>query len=268
MKNINYISKIKLTPWRKISIGSWKPKGDSSIYVFEDFIVDDVLIFCEKYNISLNSFIIKALSLTIDKHKRINSTIRFGNIYEREANSIFVHVLPEQNDDDLTGIIINEAYKKNILDIDLEFKEKVNGVKKGNDRFMKSKKSFRYIPGFFSKYLMDFLSFIMYSLNIYNSYFPSVKDPFGSIMLTNLGILDVEKALCPIAPYTRIPMVVSVGKISLRPIIIDEEVDKAKVSTFGFTFDHRIMDGIHFSKFIKTLRSYFKSPDLIINDVL
>lgn len=247
----------------KISIGSWKPKGDSSIYVFEDFVIDDVLNFCNQEQISLNTFIIKSLSKTIKKHSRINSVIRFGNIYEREKNSIFVHVLPNEITDDLSGLIIEDAYKKNINDIDLDFKSEVNKVKSGQDKLNKSKSNFKYLPAFFSKLVMDTLSFIMYSLNFHSTFLPSPKDPFGSIMVTNLETLNVEKALCPIAPYTRIPMVVSVGKTTLKPIISDGEIKKGNVTTLGFTFDHRIMDGIHFSFFLNTLRTFFNQPELL-----
>ena len=265
MKHIHYASKTKLSAWRKISIGSWKPKGDSSTYVFEDFKVDNVLRFCDKQKVSFTSFVVKALSKTIDKNTRINSIIRFGNIYQRESNTIFVHTIPNTSVDDLSGVLINEAHQKEINIVDEEFKSKINKVKKGEEIHQVSKTMFKRIPAFFSKIILDGLSFLMYNFNIYFKFFKTPKDPFGSIMLTNVGSLNIQKALCPIAPYTKIPMVVSLGRIELKPMVFNEEIIKSKISTFGFTFDHRLMDGIHFSRFLATLNTFFTDPKLILN---
>ncbi|WP_405562359.1 2-oxo acid dehydrogenase subunit E2 [Polaribacter sp. Asnod6-C07] len=264
MKHIKYKSKLKLSPWRKISLGSWKPKGDSSTYVFEDFNVDKVLVFCKQQSISFNSFVIKALSSTINKNNRINSIVRFGNIYQREKNTIFIHTLTNRTKDDLSGVLIEEAFSKEIKEVDIEFKSEIKKVKKGEEKHISSKRNFKIIPAILSKYTLDFLSFLMYSLNIHINLFPSPKDPFGSVMLTNIGSLNLQKAFCPIAPYTRIPMVVSLGRIELKPTILNNEIVKSNISTFGFTFDHRIMDGIHFSKFIETFQSFFSNPKLIL----
>lgn len=265
MRHINYTTKLKLSPWRKISIGSWKPKGDSSIYAFEDFNVDKVLEFCKHQSISFSSFVIKALSSTIHQNNRINSIIRFGNMYQREKNTVFVHTLKDVKEDDLSGVLMEEAYTKEIHRVDREFKIEVENVKNGKEKHLSSKKSFKKVPSFLSKYMLDGLSFLMYSLNIHFKQFPSIKDPFGSVMLTNIGSLNLQKAFCPIAPYTRIPMVVSLGRIEQKPTIVQDEIVKSNIATFGFTFDHRIMDGIHFSKFIATFQSFFSDPKLILN---
>lgn len=264
MKHIKYRSKLKLSPWRKISIGSWKPKGDSSIYAFEDFNVDKVLEFCKQQSISFSSFVIKALSSTINQNNRINSIIRFGNMYQREKNTIFVHTLNNEIVDDLSGVLIEEAFSKEIKQVDIQLKEEIKKVKQGDEKHKASKKSFKKIPVILSKYTLNFLSFLMYALNIHFKQLPSIKDPFGSVMLTNIGSLNLQKAFCPIAPYTKIPMVVSLGRIELKPIVLNDEIIKSKMATFGFTFDHRIMDGIHFSKFIETFQSFFFNPKLIL----
>ncbi|PQJ78654.1 2-oxo acid dehydrogenase subunit E2 [Polaribacter porphyrae] len=264
MKHISYKSKLKLSAWRKISLGSWKPRGDSSIYAFEDFNVDNVIEFCKNQSISFSSFVIKALSSTINQNKRINSIIRFGSIYQRAQNTIFVHTLKNTNEDDLSGVLIKEAFRKEIHKVDKEFKTEIEKVKKGKEKHGASKQSFQKIPAMLSKYVLDGLSFLMYSLNIHFKQLPSIKDPFGSVMLTNIGSLNLQKAFCPIAPYTRIPMVVSLGRIELKPTIFKGEIVKSNMATFGFTFDHRIMDGMHFSKFIETFQSFFLNPKLIL----
>lgn len=264
MKNIVYKSKSKLTPWRKISLGSWKPKGDSSIYAIEEIEVTSAIEFCKEKNISLHCFVIKALSITLEKHPQINSVIRFGKIFRRKEISVFSHALPNIEYDDLSGVKIKEGHIKNIENINKEFHSELKKVQNGTDLYVKPKKGFKFVPALCSKIVLDFLSYIMYSLNIHFNFFPSLKDPFGSIMLTNIGSLGISKALCPIAPYTRIPMVVSMGCIELKPWIKNDNIIKAKIISFGFTFDHRIMDGVHYGLFSKTFKRFFTNPKMIL----
>ncbi|CAL2076623.1 2-oxo acid dehydrogenase subunit E2 [Tenacibaculum sp. 190524A02b] len=262
-KNVEYRSRLTLSPWRKISVGSWKPKGDSSIYVFEDITVDKVLLFCKLHKISFTSFLIKVLSKTIQENPRINSVIRFGNIYQRENISVFAHALKNSLEDDLSGILIENAHTIKIEEVDAIFKNELTVLKEGKDAYVKSKNNFKLIHPFLVKSILNFLSFISYSLNIHLSFLKIPKDSFGSIMLTNVGSLGIAKAFCPIAPYTRIPMVVSVGGVTLKPWIVDGQIQKVNLVTFGFTFDHRIMDGKHFADFITTFRTFFETPELI-----
>jgi pyruvate/2-oxoglutarate dehydrogenase complex dihydrolipoamide acyltransferase (E2) component len=92
------------------------------------------------------------------------------------------------------------------------------------------------------------------------------KNAFGSIMLTSIGSLGITKAFCPIAPYTKIPMVVSIGKIESKPIVNNQKIEIKKVLSLGFTFDHRVMDGMHFSEFFSTLNTFFNNPKSIDNE--
>lgn len=261
MRNVQYTSSPKASPWRKVSIGSWKPKGDSSIYAFEDFCVNDALDWCEQNKISFNTFIIKAFAKTISKQNKINSVVRFGKIHQRKHVRIFYHILPSLKTDDLSGILFHEPQHESVDIIEEQFRKEISTIRKGEDAYTKSKKTFKYIPGFLSRATLNLLSFVMYTLNIRPFFIPSEKDPFGSVMITHIGTLRLSKACTPIAPYTRIPMVIAVGKATEKPWVIDDEIVPRKVVTIGFTFDHRIMDGIHFASFIQELSTYFNHPN-------
>jgi pyruvate/2-oxoglutarate dehydrogenase complex dihydrolipoamide acyltransferase (E2) component len=266
MKNIQYRQKSKLSPWRKVSLASWRPTGDSSTYCMEDLEMDEVKRYCSMKNINLNSFIIKALSKTLEKHPKINSTVRFWKIRERSDISIFFHTVKDSATDDLSGILINNGHKKSIFDINNEFLEKIELSKNGLSTHDQSKKIVGSLPAILSKPLLNFYSFIAYTLNLNLRIFKAPKNAFGSIMLTAVGSLGISKAICPIAPYTRVPMVISFGKIEKRPTVVKNDLTIRELSTFGFTFDHRIMDGIHFSDFLFYFKTYFTHPNSIENE--
>ena len=85
MKNIQYKQNRKLTAWRKVSLASWKPTGDSSTYCLEDIVMDEVKHHCSTNNINLNSFLIKSLSKTIEKAS-IDSSDKFNGIDKRATS--------------------------------------------------------------------------------------------------------------------------------------------------------------------------------------
>lgn len=266
MKNILYKPKRKLSPWRKVSLASWKPTGDSSCYCLEDIVMDEARHFCSSNKINMNSFLIKAISKTLEEHPKINSTVRFWNIRERKDISVFFHTAKDAASDDLSGIVIHNGQNKSISDLNSEFFEKIKSFKRGNTTHDQSKIIVGKLPGFLSKPLMNIYSFIAYKLNLNLAAFKSPRDAFGSIMLTAVGSLGIAKALCPIAPYTKVPMVISFGKIEKRPVVVNDELMIKPLCTFGFTFDHRIMDGIHFADFLNCFRNYLTQPQTLINE--
>lgn len=261
MTNIQYKPKVKLTDWRKLSLASWKPTGDSSTYCLEDFEMDALKNYCAVNQININSFIIKALSRTIEIHPKINSTVRFWNIRQRKDISIFFHTAIDSVTDDLSGILINDGHVKILSTVNQEFINKIEAFKKGDSTHDESKKIVGILPAFFTKPLVNVYAFVVYTLNINWKFFKAPKNAFGSVMLTSVGSLGLSKALCPIAPYTRVPMVISFGKIEKRPVVIEGELAIRQICTFGFTFDHRIMDGIHFADFLHYFKAFIINPE-------
>jgi len=266
MKNIHYSPKAKPTPWRKVSMASWRPTGDSSTYCIEDLVMNNALGYCKKHDINIHSFVIKALSKTLEFHPKINSTVRWWNIRQREDISIFFHTTIDSKTDDLSGILIENGQKRTIYEVNHEFLEKIKISKNGKTKHDDSKKIVGILPAFFARPLMNFYAFIVYTLNWNLRLFKSPNNAFGSIMLTATGSIGITKAICPIAPYTRVPMVVSFGSIEKRPVVLEDVIQIKNVSSFGFTFDHRIMDGIHFSEFLSCFSSYFTNPESLENE--
>ena len=144
------------------------------------------------------------------------------------------------------------------------FSKKILAIENDQSAFKASKRITHKTPNFLVKPLMNLYSFFAYNLNVNLKIFNMPKDAFGSVMVTAVGSLGISSAICPIAPYTRVPMVISIGKIEDRPVVIDKKVGIRKMATFGFTFDHRIMEGFHFSILLEHFKSCFENPKLLL----
>jgi hypothetical protein len=257
LTHLQYTSSEKLSPWRKVSMVSWKPMGDSSTYVMEEVVVDDVLHYCKQNQVSNHAFFIKIVAHALQENSRVNSVIRFGKIFARESNSVFFHVINTSQADDLAGFTITEGHTKSLQAIQTEMTSKIESILANTDELGASKKIFKYLPVFIVRRLLHTLSFVMYKLNIAVPTLP--KDPFGAVMITSVGSIGMQAALCPIAPYTNNSMVISIGKITKKAVVIDDAIVIKKVITFGFTFDHRLIDGAQFQQFFKSFTHHLNS---------
>lgn len=267
-KNVSLHFPLKLSPWRTISIGSWRPTGDSSIHTMLEVDARAMLKYLKSLNAQTGAhitelqFIGLLLAKVIEKHPYMNKIIRFGRVYPRKNIDIFFHVaLDKMTGENLTGIVIRRANTLSLKNFSIEFSSLLKKIKKNNDReFRKVKSIFKVLPAIFSKYLLNITSMFLYDFNIWSSLLAPPQDPFGSIQITNIGSLDIDNAFVPIAPYTRIPMVVAVGSIRKRAFVINEEVQAIPTVKLCFTFDHRLMEGVHFSKMQTTIKHFFKNP--------
>jgi pyruvate/2-oxoglutarate dehydrogenase complex dihydrolipoamide acyltransferase (E2) component len=262
--NVQFSEVVKLSPWRKISLGSWRPVGDSSVYADVEFSAEPILNFLEQNkHLNLNHILCKCVALAIKEVPEINSVIRFGRIYRRKDVDVFFHILGPLAIDDLSGVKIDAADLRDFSSIRSQFNQAVKSIKDGGDPlFSETKAIFRFLPGFLSRWILDLTGFLAYELNLNLKILKVPKDAFGSVMVTNLGSLGyVDGGFTCIAPYTRIPLVIAVSGITQKPVVRDGQISIGTMIRFGMTFDHRLADGYHVFKFVKAFRRICSRPE-------
>ena len=79
-------------------------------------------------------------------------------------------------------------------------------------------------------------------------------------MITNVGSLGLEEAYVPLVPYSRVPLLVAVGKVVEEPVVRDGQLAIAQTMKLFATFDHRILDGSHAAKMSRCLHACFADP--------
>jgi len=269
-RNVDLLTPQKLSPWRKISIGTWRPTSNSSVYSSLELEVTQLNQFLKDQEqksgvkINLNHFIAKACALMLKEYPQLNSIIRFGKIYPRKNIDLFFHVASDQQGEDLSGTVIRKADQKSMNDIALELENSSQLIRTGKDpSFDVSKKTIGLLPGLAMKGLLDFLGFFMYSLNLWSPAIGSPRDAFGSMMISNIGALGAKMAFVPIAAYSRVPLILSIGKSKAAPVIKDGNVVAGQTITLCFTFDHRIIDGVIAAKMSLFLEKLFENPEVI-----
>jgi len=267
--------------FRKVAMGSWKTAKDPSVYAFVEIDMQKALDllpeYCLKHQVKITPLHLvgRAFTYCMQRRPEINGMIRFWRIYLRSEVDLFFQVnIPGKEDKtkgaNLAGTVVRSAQTLTLAEIAKKLSEQANKMKGGDVGDLKTSFSvFKYMPWALMGIFLDFTSLLIYGLNLNLSFLGFPKDPFGSIMITNTGGLGVEKVLAPLIPYTRVPLLVTVGALTDRAVVIDKKVEVRPCVTLGVTFDHRLMDGVHAAKMAQDLKYCFENPsEVLFNDSL
>ncbi|MBI4403938.1 MAG: 2-oxo acid dehydrogenase subunit E2 [Deltaproteobacteria bacterium] len=260
---------LKISPWRKVAIGTWCTAKDPSVYAMVELNVGPAEAYIEKAaassgkRITMTHFVGKAVAETVRRNPEINCVLRWGRLYPRQDISLFFQVATDEKGEDLTGVTIHKAHEKSIVDMASQMGRQLPVIRKHkDDTYKKMKSMFSLIPGWLSRWVLDITGFILYTLNIWSPLFGAPKNSLGSVMITNIGSLGLEMAFAPLVPYSRVPMVIAVGATQERPVVENNQVRVARMLKLCVTFDHRVIDGVHGSKLAKTIQTIFANPEV------
>lgn len=267
-KNIEYGKVLKLSPWRKIALGTWWTAGDPSVYGLLELDVEPALRYLENIQSStgqrmtVTHFVGKALAETIKRHPSINATLRWGQLYPRKTIDIFFQVASDKTGQDLTGLTIRQISEKSILEISKEMEKRVNKIRvEGDPDYKPMKSNMSLIPGILVKPILHITSFFMYTLNLWSPLLGIPRDTFGSVMITNIGSLGLEIAFVPLFPHSRIPLLIAMAAIVEKPMVINGKIEIKKILPLCATFDHRLIDGVHASHMVRSIKQIFANPE-------
>jgi len=86
------------------------------------------------------------------------------------------------------------------------------------------------------------------------------KFPFGSCIITSVGMLGLDEAYAPPTPFARVPVYIVVPTVKERPVVVDGKIAIEPQLDLLFTVDHRFIDGYEASILAKKMRAAFESP--------
>ena len=267
-KNIKLSKKTNYNSWDKVNLGSWKVNGDSQIYCELKVDVEKAEKYIKKLNedneckITITHFVGRVLGLIMKDTPDLNVLVKLGRIYYRNEVNIFFHVADEG---DLSGYCLKNIDEKSLITISKELRQAAQSIRAKKDpSFKKIKSSWKIIPVECSKMILGFIRFITNTLNLNIRALGIPKDPFGGLMITNIGSLGFDSAFAPLPPYSEVPFLIALGKSRFNPVCDDNgKIEAKKQISLCMTIDHRIIDGYRGSIIVEKIKNYFDNPELI-----
>ncbi len=270
MPNIELELKRDVSNFRKIAIGTWRTAYDPSVYGTMEFTMDKAMEYIEEFrratgkHLTVTHLIARAVAETMRKTPDANAVLRFNRIYLRKRIGVFMQVaMTDEGEDkvDLSGATVYDVADKTLLQLVDEVEEKVATVRERKDPALeKSRNLFQSIPYMFLGIFLRLVSFLCFTLNLDLRWMGLPNDPFGSVMVTNIGTLGLEQAYVPLVPYSRVPILLATGAVKEHPVVVEGEIVIRKMMKVNATFDHRFIDGFHAAAMSKTMKKWLADP--------
>jgi len=263
---------------RKIAMGTWNQPKDCQVYGYLEIDITDLLPKMKKFSeqigrkINLNHVVGKAITICFQNRPELNGLIRGNRVYLRKHVKLCYLVnMPSPDGDvkknNLSACGIDYAEDLKISEFARVMEEKAEAVRKGRNKEIKQNMdAFKFIPWCLVKAYMNFASFLIYGLNFDLEKFGIPKDPFGSVIITNIGSLGIDVAWAPLVPYARTPMVVTICGASDKPWIHEGEIKIRKILPIACTFDHRFADGAQMARMTEDFKKCLNEPEKYLFD--
>jgi len=244
---------------------AWDHPFDPSIYGYLDFdatVLEARLseLRAQGSRVTVTHMVARAMALALQRHPSMNVMLRRRRLYPRRHVDIFLQVvMPDPSGlgkADLSGVKIVDCDQKDVAEIGRFCDEKIALVRNRTDpELQKSKDTIAKIPRFLLKGIVRFFAWCQREPNWRMKWAGMPKDPFGSAMISSLGMLGIETAFAPLFPLGGPALIMLVGAIKLQPVCLEDGtiVARRTLRLCG-TFDHRVVDGFHLAQLASELK--------------
>lgn len=266
MPNVELGPALEISSFRQMATVAWDAPRDPSIYGFLDFMAEPLEKRLAEYReqgvrVTVTHLVARALAISLKRHPDLNVMLRRRRLYPRKDVDIFLQVaMPDPKGlgkADLSGVKVQRCDERDAGVIAKECEDRILKVRDRSDpELQKSKDVIQKIPRFLLKGIVRFFAWCQREPNWRMKWAQMPKDPFGSAMITSLGMMGIETAFAPLFPLGGPPILILVGQIVARPVCQDDGtiVARRTLRLCG-TFDHRVVDGFHLAQLSSELKS-------------
>ena len=251
---------------RKLVLSTWRAPKEGNIYGKLTLNATSALAYIEEESkktgqkLTMTHFVGCAIARAIKATPSINGYIRFGKfIPHKQVDISFLIAL--ENGKNLANTKVEEADKCSLEEMSKSIRSAATSLRKGEDKeFQKSQNSLSWMPTWLIRPLLWTTGWLTSSLGLAVPMLGLSSFPFGSCMITSVGMFGLDEGYAPHTPFARVPIIVLIGAMRDTPIVEDGEVVIAPMITLTATIDHRYIDGSQGANLAKTIRDFFENP--------
>jgi len=254
------------TVWRKTASTIYQKPVDSKIFGGVEFDVTEL----EKYisqqrkegnKITLTHFFVLVLARAVKTEiPEFNTYVRRGRIIHRPTIDAGVSVL--QADGAMSSIIVSNADKLNISELEAFMNDEILRSRKGNENgTMQNKNFLARLPWPLRNWFFSFYKTLTIKWGISMPVIGLTANSFGSFMVTNIGSLGLDYGFPALLPTSNVSFVLVMGGIKKKPVVIDDEIVIRRMMSVTIVFDHRTADASHGAKLFKFIKHSVRHPE-------
>ena len=272
----------QLPAWRKLALGTWGAPSNPAAYGVLDLDCENALAWAARVReatdekITLTHVVGKAAAMAIASAPETNGFASFGRLMLRDSVDVFFQVAFFDHDDgqprgtdgaaradaNLAGAKVDGADGKSVATIARELRERSRAIRKHtHDETVRATKLVGALPGPLTSAAAHLGAFLSFDLGLDLRPFGMPLDPFGSCMVTNVGVFGIEGAWAPLVPYARTPICITLGAVHEVPAVVDGAIVARRHVNIGVAFDHRVLDGYHAGVMARRFQAVFANPE-------
>jgi len=260
-------------------LASWSAPSEGTVFGVVDCNADPLMDYLKKINdgkelkISVTTAVIKALSMALREAPSLNCTILADRFVPRKSIDVSCLVAVDDGKD-LANAKIENADKMPMIDMQNIIKKKAEKLRKHQDKDYESTKVvFRMLPVPLLRIVVSFVGWLSGCLGIEINALGVHPFPFGSCMVTSVGMLGVKQAFVPFTPFAHVPLLLMIGEVTRQPVVVEDLEGKTTEPKYKVaiqqrlnltaTIDHRFADGTEVAKCAKKMKFYIENPETL-----
>jgi pyruvate/2-oxoglutarate dehydrogenase complex dihydrolipoamide acyltransferase (E2) component len=243
----------------------WGPPSDPQIYGFADLDATRLMQFIEEarahgHHLTPTHVAGRAVGHAIAAVPDLN--VRIVGIHALPRPSIDVFFITAvHGGSDLSGVKVERVDQLSAVEVGEQLTARARKLKSGKDReFSRSKRLMEAMPRPAIRAALRATVFVTEKLQLDVPPLALHKNPFGSAMITSVGMFGIPRGFAPLAWLYDVPLLILVGEVTESPVVVDHEVVVRPVIPICATVDHRYVDGYHISRAMKAFREYMDDP--------
>jgi pyruvate/2-oxoglutarate dehydrogenase complex dihydrolipoamide acyltransferase (E2) component len=251
-------------------MSAWRRPHDPTVYGWLDIDVSAALRELERVNrasdvkVTLTHLVGKATALAIAREPEVNAIIRRGQLHSRDSVDVFFQVAYEHGKN-LSGAKVENADRKSVLEIARELAQRAAAIREHREYELKSSDArLSRLPAWLRRIALRATETATYDLGLDLSWAGVPSDAFGSAMVTNVGMFGLPHGFAPLVPFTRVPIVLTMGAVRDAPVADHGSVVVRPVLPIGVTLDHRLLDGYQAGRLAQCFQDVLSDPAQVL----
>lgn len=256
----------KLTGWRRIANAMWRAPDDPQIYGILDVDATGLLAFIERTSavgerLTVTHLVGRAIAQALLRVPDLNVRFVGSRAVPRRGVDIFF-ITAVHRGHDLSGVKVANVDQLSALEVADALDVRARDLKGGRDpEFLRAKATMDALPRPLLRLALRGTMYVAENLDLDVPPLGIHRNPFGSAMVTSVGMFGLPQGFAPLAWMYRVPLIVLVGELTERALVVDSEVVVRPVLPLTATIDHRYVDGWHVSHALAAFRAYLEAPE-------
>lgn len=246
---------------KALAVGTWAAPRSGEAYGFLDLDVTEAERWCAaQAGISITHVIGAATARAIAAVPDANAYVFLGRVRRRQSIDVSF-VVDIGRGRNLGSVCVQGADRKGPR---AQAREVIGGtrrLRRGHDpEFGRIRRVAQWMPATVRRQVLLGGAFVTSGLGKTVRPMGVGAHPFGSVMISSVGGLGLERGLAPLVPLARASMVLVLGAPAVRPVVRDGEVVARRILELGMTMDHRVLDGAQVGDLAARLRADVERP--------